>query len=97
MPGFYYTTETLPESGDSSIQHQAHFRNFFDCVKSRKEPNSTIESGHYTNTVCRLGNIAYRLGRRIRWDNATERAIDDPEANKLVVGTYRAPWIPKGL
>jgi len=95
--GYYYTTETLPEYGDSSMQHQAHARNFIDCVKSRKRPNADIEDGHYANTTCRLGNIAYRLGRRIRWDAAREQAIDDPEANKLAVGTYRAPWVPKGL
>ncbi len=95
--GYYYTTETFPEAGDSSIQHPAHIRNFLDCAKSRSRPNADIEDGHFTNTVCRLGNIAYRVGRKIRWDNATEQAIDDPEANKLVVGTYRAPWIPKGL
>lgn len=95
--GYYYTTETLPESGDSSLQHQAHARNFIDCTKSRKRPNADIEDGHHANTTCRLGNIAYRLARKIRWDGAKEQVVDDPEANRLVVGTYRAPWIPKGL
>jgi hypothetical protein len=44
-----------------------------------------------------LGNIAYRLKRRINWDNAKERVIGDLEANKLAVGEYRSPWAPKGL
>lgn len=95
--GYYYTTETLPEYGDSSVQHQAHVRNFIDCVKNRKRPNADIEDGHFANTTCRLGNIAYRLARKIRWDAATEQAIGDPEANQLAMGTYRSPWIPKGL
>ena len=95
--GYYYTTETTPEYADSSVQLQAHARNFLDCVKSRKRPNADIEDGHYANTAGRLANIAYRLGRQIRWDNAKEQAIGDPEANKLVAGSYRAPWIPKGL
>ena len=95
--GYFYTTETLPESGDSSLQHQAHSRNFLDCVKSRQRPNADIEEGHYSNTICRLGNIAYRLGRKVQWDNAKEQAIGDPEVNKLAIGEYRAPWVPKGL
>ncbi len=96
-PGFYYTTEIQPEVSDSSVQHWPHVRNFLDCVKSRKRPIADIEDAHYTNTVCRLGNIAYRVGRRIVWDSGKEQAVGDPEANKLVVGEYRDPWRPKGL
>jgi predicted dehydrogenase len=96
-PGFYYKAEIFPEESDSSVQHGPHVRNFLDCVKSRRKPAADIEAGHYANTTCRLGNIAYRVGRRLRWDGAAERVLDDPEANKLVIGTYRAPWVPKGL
>jgi predicted dehydrogenase len=96
-PGSYYTTEILAEQSDSSVQHGPHVRNFLDCVKSRKQPIADIEAGHYANTVCRLGNIAYRVGRKLRWDNAKEQVIGDAEANQLAVGTYREPWKPKGL
>jgi hypothetical protein len=96
-PGFYYTTEIMPEQTDSSLQHEPHVRNFLDCVKSRKRPNADIEHGHHTNTTCRLGNTAYRVGRALRWDAAKEQVIDDREANELIVGTYRDPWRPKGL
>lgn len=95
--GYYYTAECLPEQGDSSIQHPTHIRNFVDCVKSRKRPNADIEDGHATNTVCRLGNIAYRVGRKLRWDAVQERVLGDEEAQRLVIGTYPAPWAPKGL
>ena len=37
-------------------------------------------------------NIAWRTGRRIRWDNQREQVLDDPEANALVTKPYRAPW-----
>lgn len=97
QPGFYYTSDIAPEISDTSAQHLPHVRNFLDCVKTRQRPIADIEDGHHTNTVCRLGNIAYRVGRKVRWDHAKEEAIDDPEANRLAVGTYRAPWTPKGL
>ena len=72
-------------------------RNFLDCVKSRKRPNADIEVGHYANVANRLGNIAYQLGRAMKWDAAREQVVADAEANKLVLGTYREPWKPKGL
>lgn len=95
--GYYYTTEILAEQSDTSDQHGPHVRNFLDCVKSRKRPAADIEAGHYANTVCRLGNIAYRVGRRLQWDAAKEQVVGDAEANALVVGTYREPWKPRGL
>ncbi len=95
--GFYYTTEIAPEISDSSQQHGPHVRNFLDCVKSRQRPFADIEAAHHTNTVVRLGNIAYRVGRRLRWDASREQIIDDPEAQRLAVGTYRDPFRPKGL
>jgi predicted dehydrogenase len=97
QPGYYYTTEILPEQSDSSQQHGPHVRNFLDCVKSRKRPNADVEAGHHANAACRLGNIAYRVGRRLEWDARKEQVVGDAEANRLVVGTYREPWTPKGL
>jgi len=93
----YFTAECMPEQSESSVQGVAHVRNFLDCVKTRKRPNADIEDGHHTNTVCRLGNISFRVGRKLRWDEAREQVVGDDEANRLVTGTYRAPWVPKGL
>jgi predicted dehydrogenase len=95
--GFYYTMELQPEVSDSSQQHGPHVRNFLDCVKGRGRPVADIEEAHYTNTTLRLGNIAYRVGRTLRWDAANERVTGDPEANQMAIGTYREPWVPKGL
>jgi predicted dehydrogenase len=95
--GFYYTTEIPPEVSDSSQQHGPHVRNFLDCVRSRARPNADIEAGHYTNTVVRLGNIAYRVGRRLQWDAAKEQVVGDADANAIVRGTYREPFVPRGL
>ena len=45
-----------------------HMGNFLDCVRSRKEPNATVEDGHYGAMACHIGNIAYKEGRRVEWD-----------------------------
>ncbi|MFN3649189.1 MAG: Gfo/Idh/MocA family protein [Armatimonadota bacterium] len=70
-----------------------HFRNFIDCVISRKEPVAPVEAAHRSITVCHLGNIAMRLGREtLRWDAEKEEIIDDAEASKMLSRPYRSPW-----
>jgi hypothetical protein len=73
-------------------QFQPHVRNFLDCVKSRKQPVSDVESGHKTSIACHLVTIAMKLGRSVRWDDAKEDIIGDREASKMLVKEYRAPW-----
>ncbi len=80
------------KSGDARGQLKLHVRNFLDCVRSRKEPISDLESAHQVATVCHLANLSLRLGRRLRWDAAREEIVEDAEANRLLVRPYRAPW-----
>jgi predicted dehydrogenase len=72
--------------------HFLHVKNFVDCVKSRKLPISDVEVGHNSMIACHLGNIAYRLGRQVRWDAENEKVIGDAEAAKFITREYRAPW-----
>lgn len=88
----FWTKPVKDASGDRDNQLVDHARNFLQCVRSRQEPVSTLESGHQVATVCHLANISMKLGRRIRWDAEKEQAIDDPEANAMLVRPYRAPW-----
>jgi predicted dehydrogenase len=69
-----------------------HHTNFLDCVRSRKAPIADVAIGHRSATVCHLGNIAVRTGRKITWDPAKEVIVGDAEAAKLTTKEYRAPW-----
>jgi predicted dehydrogenase len=69
-----------------------HQRNFLDCVKSRKETITPAEVGLRSVTVCHLGNIAMKLGRKLRWDPDRERFVNDPEADRLLSCPMREPW-----
>lgn len=44
-----------------------HMQNFFDCVKSRKEPNAPVESGVAAARAGQLANLAYQRGGQISW------------------------------
>ena len=74
------------EFGPEEIRLQAsdnHFRNFIDCVLSRKEPVAPVEQAHRSISICHLGNIAMLLGRDLAWDPDTEQIVGDHVAHSL--------------
>jgi predicted dehydrogenase len=84
--------------GDTAGEKKAdlerpHTRNFLDCIKDHKRPNADIEEGHKSTTLCHLGNLAYRVGRALRWDAKNETILGDPEANRLLGREYRKPFV----
>jgi predicted dehydrogenase len=92
-PGQFWTTPEKDESGDAIKDYARHARNFLDCVKSRQQPLSDLESGHQVATACHLSNISLRLGgRKLVWDADREEVVGDKEANAMLVRPYRAPW-----
>jgi predicted dehydrogenase len=73
-----------------------HEKNFIDCIRSRQDPNATIEIGRLSTTVCHLGNIATRLRRDIVFDPKTETFGHDKEANAYLTKEHRKPYtLPK--
>jgi len=72
-----------------------HFGNFLESVKSRdlKSLNGPIEEGHQSSAFCHLGNIAYRLGRKLHINPSTESFVNDAEADAMLTRKYRAPFV----
>jgi len=95
--------EVITERKDANLDSQkkpgspdprpAHVRNFLSCVKSRNQPVLNLEVGHHVSTVAHLGNIAYRTGRKVVFDAATEQVVGDKPADRLVSLDYRKPWV----
>lgn len=81
-----------PIEHGGSPQHPPHVRNWLDCIKSRQQPNAPIDWGHLSNIPLHLANIAFRVGRLVRWDAKQERIIGDEEANQYLCRIYRKPW-----
>jgi predicted dehydrogenase len=48
-----------------------HMQNFFDCVKSRKEPNAPVEAGVAAARAGQIANLAYRHTGQIAWPPKT--------------------------
>lgn len=69
-----------------------HHQNFLDCVRSRKETIAPARVAHRSIMVGHLGLIAMKLGRKIQWDPAAERFVNDPDADRLLARPMRSPW-----
>jgi len=76
--------DPLPPNATRVYQSDNHMENFFACVVSRKDPIMPVENGHSVATLCHLGNIARRLGRRLKWDPVKEIFPGDDEANQYI-------------
>jgi len=77
--------------------HYPHAENFISCVKSRDEPNCTIEMGRNVALYSHMGNIAVRSGEsRLLWDNPANKFSNSAQATSLITPEYRKPWkLPK--
>jgi len=77
-------SEPMPES-------PSKFDRFFAAVRSRDASMNPCDAdvGHISSAHCHIGNIAYRLGRSLKFDPATESFGDDAEANAQLKRDYR--------
>ena len=93
-------SDAPPEAGGSdplvltSIEG-GHYQNFVDAVRAndRSILTSEIEEGHLSSTLPLIANVAYRVGRELTFDGKTEQFVGDDEANGLLKGAYRAPFV----
>lgn len=75
----------------------AHVANFCDAIRKGTKLNADALVGHFSASLCHLGNIATRLGRSLAFDPNAETITGDAEANALLSRLYRSHWAtPKG-
>lgn len=76
--------------GTRSEQDGPYQRLFLDSVKGKRpilEP--TLAESHAATVCCHLGNISYRVKRRIQWDAKLEKIPGDEGAASLLHKVYR--------
>ena len=87
-------TTPLPESAQRLPVSSDHMGNFFDCVRSRKDPICCVETGHRSASICHLAAISMRLRRPLKWNPAAEEFTGEgaAEANAHVSREMRKPY-----
>lgn len=81
--------EPIPFQPNKGSGLDAHTRNFLAAVKSRKfdELTCPIHAGAHVATVCQMGNISYRTGMPVHWDEKLAK-FKEQEANKFLSAKY---------
>lgn len=68
-----------------------HVDNFLSCIRKGGKLNASVEIGAKTAIISEMGNMAYRAGQRIHWDDSTKSFKEDI-ANDLSKLNYSANW-----
>ncbi|MCY1719909.1 Gfo/Idh/MocA family oxidoreductase [Prolixibacteraceae bacterium Z1-6] len=72
-----------------------HVENLLSCIRGGGKLNTPVEVGATTCIVSEMGNIAYRVGQRIHWDDS-KKAFSEDSANALTKLNYSEDWpLPK--
>jgi len=62
-------------TGRATHTPEAHMRNFFDCIRTGRQPNAGFELGYRVSIAARMAVDSYRFGRTMRWDAAKEEIV----------------------
>ncbi|HEY3455014.1 MAG TPA: Gfo/Idh/MocA family oxidoreductase [Bryobacteraceae bacterium] len=82
------------ERGPGHDPTALHMQNFLSAVHSRnyKELHDEIANAYLSAALCHLGNISYRVGRKLTLTPGPKFA-NDHEADKLLTRDYRKPYV----
>lgn len=87
-------SKPLPENAERLYVSNDHRGNFFECMRTRKDPICAVEIGHRSASICHLGAIALRTGKALQWDPEKELFTGEhaAEANTYVAREMRKPY-----
>jgi predicted dehydrogenase len=71
-----------------------HTKNFIEAIRKNDQNhlNTPIQSGSVAAVNAQMGNIAFRTGSKVFWDDKRNQFIDNKEANKYLTAQYHNGW-----
>lgn len=87
-----YKVPAMPKQG-ARDSHLDHVKNFFECIKTRKDPACPVENGRLVALYAHMGNIALRTQSQLVWNESTKNFGNHAAANALIMPAYRKPWV----
>lgn len=69
-----------------------HGQHFIRCIREGEKPRCDALTGHRSSLIAHLGNISYKVGRKLWWDGEKEDFVSDTDASKLIGRKARPPW-----
>ncbi|WP_319480315.1 Gfo/Idh/MocA family oxidoreductase [uncultured Draconibacterium sp.] len=92
LKGPFFEAKARKEYGDGLDEH---VQNLLSCIRKGGTLNAPVEVGAKTAIVSEMGNMAYRVGQRIYWNNGAQ-SFNEAAANDLMKLNYNKDWqLPK--
>ena len=76
---------TLPRPGE-------HHAEWLECCKTGRQPSANFEYSGWLTEANHLGNVAFRVGKKLQWDVEQMKATNAPEADQYIRRPYRKGW-----
>jgi len=75
-------------SSDNGLEK--HWQNFVSVIKSRKmaDLHCSIQDGAHVATIAQMGNVAYRTGQKLFWDDTKNKFTDEAVNAKYLMKEY---------
>jgi predicted dehydrogenase len=83
--GFQRPAATIPRS-------PGHYAEWIEAAKTGKPTSADFQYSGLLTEANHLGNVAYRLGKKLEWDADNLRVKNAPEAAPLIRREYRKGW-----
>jgi hypothetical protein len=83
--GFRGPAPTIPRS-------PGHYAEWIEACKTGKPTSADFQYSGWLTEANHLGNVAYRVGKKLEWDAENLRASNAPEAKPFLHREYRKGW-----
>ncbi len=70
----------------------SHYADWLDACRQGTQSSANFEYSGWLTEANHLGNVAYRLGKKLEWDPDQLKATNAPEADPLIRVAYRPGW-----
>lgn len=96
----YFKYVLLPEKAFAGVKGpeqtlprvSSHYAEWIEACKAGKPASANFTYSGWLTESNHLGNVAYRVGKKLIWDAARMRASNAPEADKYLHREYRKGW-----
>lgn len=83
--GFQRPSPSIPRS-------PGHHEEWLQACKTGKPTSANFEYSGWLTEANHLGNVAYRVGKKLQWNPTTLKATNTRDADRFIHRTYRKGW-----
>jgi hypothetical protein len=71
---------------------KGHHEEWLAAIKAGKKASCDFEYAGWLTEANHLGNVAYRVGKKLEWDPVKMKATNAAEADQYIKRAYRKGW-----